>query len=1754
MAGEIVRVTYVLNDKISRQLKLIQKSSGYAEAKLQNLDRQVHKIATSKDPAKFATNVTRSLDRVNKSMNNVTQSYKTMEVASKNSYNAQQKLGTVFQNNTSKLNAQTGAVNNYSKALNNGTTTTSRASGVAEKYGKVLDQTAKAEKNFVKHSDVKTRSVERQGRGFQGAHGHASRYNGMLGSLIGNESKYRSVLREVADYSFFRDGFTSGAKMFEVSTKILGILPLIGVAAGGAASAINGLAAGAVAAAGSLGRLGSVAAALPGLMAAAAVGMGGLKAIMKSVVEPSLKNVPKLEDAQERVTEAQSRISDAQGKVLDAQDKINKASRDLIKAENAATDQGTTVSEFNRLAEAQAKVTDSKRDAADVQKNIGELQREANKAQEEYNKLQNQTPKKAKALYDEVEKTKISWMNLWQSAGTGKDIIDIMIEGMKLAQRLMVTLGPQADRLVDLFVRMADAVFSFADSPAFRNFARNELNQAIDNLGKMFDIAFKLLPLAMSLFAVSQRWTAVLLDIVDGWADTLSTSEKVEEVTQSVTRWLVRGYNSLQNWGAITRNLAKTFANIFAAASGTTTSFEESLVGTTAAWSEWTGRADNMQKMSTFFRSSFEILKGLGRLAADIGLAFGIIAGTGGSGSGTASAAKTVASVNGFLEQLGNGIIRFAGFAKQALDDVGPSLSALYTAMGRVTAGTGDGLIKIINAIVNGAAYMINAFAELTETVPGAKAFLSALIALRLGLLAVGFATGSILGPLARAAKLIAIAFGAKGGLKTSMAQGGALSGPVQNVFVTNWPPGMGGMGPTGPGGRGPKGGPRKGWGSGGAGGSFRGRIGAAYGGARNYQGMGRIAAAGQAGKSALRAAGMGGGLRAAGAGLGRGTMRAIPIAGYGLMAYDAVKIMSADDMTKGQKSIAGGTLAAGGLGATGGAMLGAGVGTMIMPGVGTAIGGVVGGTAGYVAGTKAGQYTGGKLADAASWISGGETSGDIKRMEEAGQKAEEQGNAYRAISQGKRQIQQTTEGFVSSQLATVNLLKDANSSAAEQVGLAAGLNNADTKHLIEVQRNLQVAKATKEADKLLGQTKLDTAKQQAAARKKLTALGMGTKAANEVISGVKGNRVKRTNAAIHKKLGYEKIGGTEVRIATAKTGKGSTADLKQQEMMRHKRSGGEYKAAQVVTQAQAGGMRETANAVAASKDFGIKRDAALKNLDEMKKQVDEKNQGVIDTLNKNPEVINDITTQLQTSLLAQGDAMVKTIDANGRNITKANRGWVTDNAELFQALDPSIDIGALTGAASTAGKNKAPVKRARGGWIPGNPATGDSVKAMLTPGEVVLNKEQQARIGHNTVRSAVTGGAIDGRAPNQNKSDFQKFSGGGYVWPLPDSYRAVGSTMADHMKRAFGNWQSDRALDIAAPDGTTAYAVADGAISKVSIDSSYNPASNPNGSSVTLSGADNAWWYGHLIDVAVKAGQRVAAGTPIGRTGTANSVSHLHIGQQFGDPSATLMGGSTGSGTASATNNAIAKLANMTAAPNFGTSVMGRATQSGASRLRSAINAQVAARNNGGGILGALSGTVPGGPKGIAKAMLGQFGWGEDQWPALEQLWQNESGWNPTIANSSSGAYGIPQALPGSKMANEGQGGGPDWRTNPETQIRWGMNYIKNRPDYGSPSKALAMWNSRSPHWYGNGGSFRTKKPHLIGVGEKGPEDVTITPARGRKGGGGGGRGHTINSNIHVGTLIADDAGIELLAQKVGGVMVNDLRRARGATTRDEG
>lgn len=130
--------------------------------------------------------------------------------------------------------------------------------------------------------------------------------------------------------------------------------------------------------------------------------------------------------------------------------------------------------------------------------------------------------------------------------------------------------------------------------------------------------------------------------------------------------------------------------------------------------------------------------------------------------------------------------------------------------------------------------------------------------------------------------------------------------------------------------------------------------------------------------------------------------------------------------------------------------------------------------------------------------------------------------------------------------------------------------------------------------------------------------------------------------------------------------------------------------------------------------------------------------------------------------------------------------------------------------------------------------------------------------------------------------------------------------------------------------------------------------------------------------------------------------------------------------------------------------------------RERAAAEAAAADSRGGGDGSGAPAPGVvvdPAAAKAYARGAVARYGWGAGEYDCLVRLWTRESSWRADAYNASSGAYGIPQSLPGSKMA----AAGADWRTNAATQIEWGLSYISDR--YGAPCGAWA--HSERFNWY---------------------------------------------------------------------------------------
>jgi hypothetical protein len=130
-------------------------------------------------------------------------------------------------------------------------------------------------------------------------------------------------------------------------------------------------------------------------------------------------------------------------------------------------------------------------------------------------------------------------------------------------------------------------------------------------------------------------------------------------------------------------------------------------------------------------------------------------------------------------------------------------------------------------------------------------------------------------------------------------------------------------------------------------------------------------------------------------------------------------------------------------------------------------------------------------------------------------------------------------------------------------------------------------------------------------------------------------------------------------------------------------------------------------------------------------------------------------------------------------------------------------------------------------------------------------------------------------------------------------------------------------------------------------------------------------------------------------------------------------------------------------------------AAKAAAAKAAAAATAKATARPAPTTIVPSSPAPASGSVKDFASSLVG----GGEQFACLDRLFQKESGWNAAASNRSSGAFGIPQALPGSKMASAGA----DWATNPNTQVVWGVGYVNGR--YGSACAAWAAWQAKG--WY---------------------------------------------------------------------------------------
>lgn len=489
-------------------------------------------------------------------------------------------------------------------------------------------------------------------------------------------------------------------------------------------------------------------------------------------------------------------------------------------------------------------------------------------------------------------------------------------------------------------------------------------------------------------------------------------------------------------------------------------------------------------------------------------------------------------------------------------------------------------------------------------------------------------------------------------------------------------------------------------------------------------------------------------------------------------------------------------------------------------------------------------------------------------------------------------------------------------------------------------------------------------------------------------------------------------------------------------------------------------------------------------------------------------------------------------IGASMKNAAKATRQSILVIERAVNAALSGLgakEVGLSVGKALVdGGKGE---KKARGGWLRGS-GRQDTVPIMAAPGEAILNRHQQKPVEH-ALRSTY-GIGLHELFSRERRPHYM--AQGGYVQgAIPPTNPATRAFAQKMFARGFNVTNALRNYG-----GTYHQAGA-----ALDFGDSVNDLRALHKVTAPMSGSFAEYFGPSYVGMS-------------GPGGVLDHEDHIHIVilKAIGQ----IAGKASGQGAAGAA--VAAKLARvLIKGPN---GALKDLVQGGADKVHAAANAYLARQTPkaklAGGAMKGLGKVSGGSPLAIGQRMAASAGWTGGEWSALRELWNRESGWNPRAENPSSGAYGIPQSLPASKMASAGS----DWRTNPATQIRWGIGYIKDR--YGSPTAALSFHDSHNWYarggkvkdagWFGAGGQFVADRPTVFGAGERPGQPELVTVQRMAKGGfsaeaagfptGGIKSGSAKEILSTLAQVSLNESGIERLVDKLGkevnGMLFADL------------
>lgn len=1646
--AETVRVEYVLSDRISNKLKKIQAQALKTEAALAGIDKRLEKLSSPTKAKKFADNWQKSFTKVNKAATTHGKKIDGLTTSTEKWGKAANKTRQELRHTRDTL-----------KSLDRHVTTATRG---LEKQARVMkthsDETAQAanhmfalgdaEKHTSKHMAGKNREAQKQRKILGGLNSDMKR---MTFTARRGDKALTSMFKafeRARGQSYFAEAVSQGADLYFTFRKMLGVIPMLATGLGGIANVINSIGTGVVTLAASLGRLSGALGAVGGLYASLGIAAGVGKGTVDSLFKPMVKNAEKLRDVEKQI--ANNRRS-AAARTANAGLSRAKASQRVRSAENKLSTGKATQSERDALASARLGMANTNSAAAaNGAANLNALL-------EDQAKLMRETNPRFKEFNNSLENMKANYRAVF--SGDANANIDFAMEAFKSLNTIMGQLVPQVKAVQGSIRGFIGKGLAMLMKPSNMKTVKQAFGESAKSVNILGNIMEKVAPLFLKIVVASQKYANRVLSTIDAWLKVKESTGEIAGFAEKVEDYFKRSEKSLYRWTSILKNLGGAFANIFKAAAPTTEKFETNLESVTKNFKTWTGNAGNFKKMEVFFAQTYRTLQAVGRVAISIASMFGQA-----SGGGDPAKSRAIAdSMVEFLDTLGSGLQKFGAAAGNSLTTVGPALTEFFKALGPLLAALD--VSPAVEALLKFHTVLLKFFSVFVEGT-GSGGVLNAIANFSVVLTGLGLTVGHLISPLGKATQFFSTIGRALGGAgkaggfgnilggmggKVGKAAGTLQSATALPVFVTNWAQiaGASTVGDFVPGGAGGMG--KKG--------------------GKMPRGFGEYGAKGSR-------------MSRFGAGAAKWGGRAGIVGATALLGYDAYQIAKDKKLDANGKA----TRALGmGAGAAGGAAAGAAIGSII-PGVGTGIGAGIGAVYGAHKASKGGAD--GLFADPMAVAQQKRYEAEMKRRDKIGQ-------VLGQAKSGIIGIEQAQEGIVKANTSTLDLNKQNNRIAFLAATNAVGMTEAQGRELLERQRQLQ--QTAREA-RLLAKIRANkiTNKKVAddlAKKMGVAAPGAGGAAINQAKAGVQVDNMG-------KKV---KVVKTEAEAAAARQGIAAAG-----------RYGQNTGIDRVMTQQQWSAQQTLGGAGVMGQLTAI-GDTLKPALETLKKTQQEAVDNVVDIYTQGNTTTGKSLKEYENTIKVQQEAIAEAIRVTGLDISGNTAGWVTDTNAALGGLknpvaSPSGGAGSPMQPATQGLATGGFVGRfARGGVIGGDPRRGDVVPIMAAGGEVVLNEEQQQKVGKGRISSALMSSTSKHHKSFGPNGRAQQFADGGTV---ENPFKKIESMFG--LKRSSGDH--------------------DGAGVHTSGSYHYRPAPW---------GGVQAYDYGDAIN-----SQSALAGA--GNYALSNSglfaesffdklPSYVKNGSvvkgAIGGHSDHLHQAISASGAFPGSNSSVAPSGiKIPPVPNFGKTRMGVNAQATVGAAAKNLQALVG--------MGANPASLDAsGVKGYAQQMLAQYGWGPDQFAPLDSLWTKESNWNPTADNPTSDAYGIPQALPGSKMASAG----PDWQTNPATQIKWGLGYIKGR--YGNPAQAWA--HSQANNWYGNGGSFLANGPQTIGVGENGPERVSIKPlsaggTRNRNGSSTGGGGNTFNTNISVGVLVGNEAALKQLTEMVGDRFAEDVRKAQ--------